>query len=111
MTLWPISMFSMILATPRVAAPAHQALRFELAVSIKPAGDLQGPLGGNGAPDVAGVAAPRDVSTSRRIASSSAARLSMSASVRCANSGTSVIAMRHPLSVTYTSVTYGTVGY
>ena len=34
MTLWPISMFSMILATPRVAVPAHHAERFELAASI-----------------------------------------------------------------------------
>ena len=33
MTLWPISMFSTILATPRVAVPAHQAERRELAAS------------------------------------------------------------------------------
>ena len=33
MTLWPISMFSMILATPSVTVPAHQAERFELAAS------------------------------------------------------------------------------
>nr|VTP01646.1 hypothetical protein BIN_B_04151 [Mycobacterium riyadhense] len=33
MTLWPISMFSMILATPRVTAPAHHAERFELAAN------------------------------------------------------------------------------
>ena len=34
MTLWPISMFSTILATPRAAVPAHHAERFELAASI-----------------------------------------------------------------------------
>ncbi|PQM46756.1 hypothetical protein C1Y40_03065 [Mycobacterium talmoniae] len=33
MTLWPISMFSMILATPNVTVPAHQAVRRELAAS------------------------------------------------------------------------------
>ena len=33
MTLWPISMFSMILATPRVAVPAHQYERLELPAS------------------------------------------------------------------------------
>jgi hypothetical protein len=34
MTLWPISMFSMILATPRVTVPAHHAERRELAASM-----------------------------------------------------------------------------
>ncbi len=33
MTLWPISMFSTILATPSVTVPAHQAERRELAAS------------------------------------------------------------------------------
>src|SRR5260370_1420958 len=31
MTLWPISMFSMILATPKVTVPAHHAQRREVA--------------------------------------------------------------------------------
>jgi hypothetical protein len=34
MTLWPISMFSTIFATPNVAVPAHQADRRELAASM-----------------------------------------------------------------------------
>ena len=34
MTLWPISMFSMILATASVTVPAHHAERCELAASI-----------------------------------------------------------------------------
>jgi hypothetical protein len=34
MTLWPISMFSMILERPNVAVPAHQAERFDPAASI-----------------------------------------------------------------------------
>ncbi len=33
MTLWPISMFSMILDAASVRVPAHQAERFELAAS------------------------------------------------------------------------------
>jgi hypothetical protein len=35
MTLWPISMFSMILETPNVTVPAHHADRRELAASIR----------------------------------------------------------------------------
>ena len=46
-----------------------------------------------------------------RIASSSTARLSMSASVRCANAGTSVIAIVVPPFDYYATVTYDTVGY
>jgi len=34
MTLWPISMFSTILATPSVTVPAQKAERRELAVSM-----------------------------------------------------------------------------
>ena len=47
-----------------------------------------------------------------RMASSSTARFSMSASVRCANAGTSVIAIvRALLCCTYATVTYDSVGY
>ena len=56
MTLWPISMFSMILETPSVAVPAHQAERFELRGQHQPARDLQRALRGDGAADVARVA-------------------------------------------------------
>ena len=56
MTLWPISMFSMILATPRVAVPAHHAERSRAGGQHQPAGHLEGALGGDGAADVARVA-------------------------------------------------------
>jgi len=50
-----ISMFSMILATPKIAVPAHQAERFELAASMS-GRPHRGTLRGDGATDVAGVA-------------------------------------------------------
>ncbi len=55
MTLWPISMFSTILATPRVAVPAHHAERRELAGEQQSAGYLQRTLRCNGPTDVARV--------------------------------------------------------
>ena len=48
---------------------------------------------------------------SARMLSSSTAKLSISASVRCANASTSVIAMVVPPSGTYANVTYVPVGY
>ena len=56
MTLWPISMFSTILARPSVAAPAHQAERFELAARITRPATSSAALGGDRAADVARIA-------------------------------------------------------
>ncbi len=93
MTLWPISMFSRILATPSMAAPATHAgfqrdaksvtrpatarLRWMVMIRLM----------------YAASAAPRDSSTSARRASSSRPSWSTSSSVRWVYSWTSLMAM------------------
>src|SRR3712207_6840008 len=97
MTLWPISMFSRILAIPSMAAPAAQAgflllnSRVTRAAAARPRWILINRL------MYAASAAPRDSSISDRSASSSRPICSTSSSVRWQYSLTSAMAMRSPL--------------
>src|SRR6476646_5742643 len=92
MTLWPSSMFSMILASPSIVVPATQAGGKALANSAarppaaRPRCTLMAFL------TYAASASPRDSSMSRRSWSSSRPMASTSASVRCANCLMSVTA-------------------
>ena len=49
MTLWPISMFSMILARLGVTVPAHHDERFALPASMSRPADVEDTLRGDGA--------------------------------------------------------------